>query len=502
MPLHPVDIAGEMINLLLRWKTNINLQNASKQTALHLCSENDSAPALLALLTAKPLPDCNIQDLNGNSPVHIMANNWHLHTYKKLGRYSSLRRLDELNANVFLTNTQGDTPLHLAAASKSPGSFMRDLLVRAKLQMDKCPELDLNVRNIHRRTILQNAMESGDQSIMDMLLKDEKIDVDAKGSYDGHPLKWAVQRNLNGTVKEILAHSTANINVTCRYKNTALHDAAMGNNIDLIRILLEYHADATLLNIHHRTALVEAAKHNSFQALQILLQEQQRINAANNIEWNTDHNTWALLWAAQGGVRCLELLFEYYGYQINILGPRPTEDPQPGEEIDTQYGERLTPLHHAVIQMSPLSVKFLLERKANVNQLTSSGLSSLDIALQMSAPQIIDELIKYNALSSMPWDMDLLSFKWRQKDWYMKLQWQLTASERWHLAKENKAGAAWSRTTRCMTRLQTITQGSSDTPYIKVAIPELGDSPVKRIKFHIRSHDQGRRHFLNLSMST
>jgi ankyrin repeat protein len=473
--IYPDTTTSEMVSLLLQWKTNVNAQDSLNRTALHLCFVT-SPKSLIALTATTPAPNFNLQDNNGNSPIHLAAQSLHKSAFEELGPRSPMKHLTELDVNVFLANNNGDTPLHIAASYQNREG-MSDLLARAGVQQLQNPEYNLNVKNSNRQIILELAFESNHQPMVDLLLQNEGIDVDAQGANGGHALKWAAIKGMYETAKVIMKRSVTNLNTAECYGYTALHDAAIHNSLEVTKSLLQYHADIMLLNCESKMPLLEAAQHGSFEVLERLLREQERLNAIANMDWTTYANNKAILLATQSGdLKCLELLMKPYGHQLN----------------ERNSDEGSTPLHYSVLRRSLPIVKFLLARGADPNLLTTHGKTALDLALDVGEGQIIEALLEHNALSGLPWEMSLLTKKWISESWYPTLQWQLTASKRWDMAKCNKARTTWARITRCMTAPAEVSEKTPDKPYLEIAIPQGGQSPVRRIRFQIRSHDQGK----------
>lgn len=73
-----------LLNILIKYQPDniINLQNGDGETVLHLATYNSCVPVLKYLMKAKADP--SIQDVNGNTPLHISISEINTHSFQIL----------------------------------------------------------------------------------------------------------------------------------------------------------------------------------------------------------------------------------------------------------------------------------------------------------------------------------------------------------------------------------------------------------------------------------
>jgi ankyrin repeat protein len=153
---------------------------------------------------------------------------------------------------------------------------------------------------------------------------------------------------------------------TTRNGMTALHYAAQAGHLDVVAILLRYHADVNALDNGGRTALLEACHGGPWKSEP----------AEEIIQLLLDHNAQIDLFqaAAMGRTGLIE----------SIL------DRDPGL-IDSPDKRGRTALFHAARNNRLAAVKLLVERGADVNRSDAVGIA----ALHRTSQECSDELIQY-----------------------------------------------------------------------------------------------------------
>lgn len=93
---------------------------------------------------------------------------------------------------------------------------------------------------VHKgRTPLHNAVKSGEFEIVDILLKMEQIEVNAKDKNDLTPLHFAVQLKDTRIMSALCAHPSIEINAEDMNGRTPLHYAVKSGFHENVRLLLE-----------------------------------------------------------------------------------------------------------------------------------------------------------------------------------------------------------------------------------------------------------------------
>jgi serine/threonine-protein phosphatase 6 regulatory ankyrin repeat subunit B len=169
------------------------------------------------------------------------------------------------------------------------------------------------------------------------------------------------------TDADILLKKNANLaRATTRNGMTALHYAAQAGHLDVVDILLRYHADVNALDNRGRTALVEACHAGPWKSEP----------AEEIIQLLLDHNAQIDLFqaAAMGRIGLIE----------SILA-------RDGSLIDSPDDRGKTALFHAARNNRFAAVKLLVKRGADVNRSDAVGIA----ALHRTSQQCSDELIQY-----------------------------------------------------------------------------------------------------------
>jgi|GEM_PF-579352 len=240
-PLHGAASSGsaEAVNLLLKYGADVTLTNLQRRTALMFAPKDSPAAKVLAahpcaskatsfapsgiegarkitppyrtgLLERlgvgglKPVPEANVKDENGMTPVHHAAN--------------SARKLKELIAkggNPNIRDNKGMTPLFHAVRAGSADA------VKELLDAFANPGL----QDIDRVTALHIASAGGKLEIVRLLL-DRK----------------------------------APVNACSRTSTTPLHEAVSHNHVETVKLLLKYGADPTIKDTGYGTPLQVAQR--------------------------------------------------------------------------------------------------------------------------------------------------------------------------------------------------------------------------------------------------
>ena len=147
---------------------------------------------------------------------------------------------------------------------------------------------------------------------------------------------------------------------------TALHFAARAGNIDVVDVLLRFHADVNALDNRGRSALLEASHGGPWKFEP----------AENIIQLLLDHDAQIDLFqaAAMGRTRLIESILD-----------------RDSSVLDDTDAQGKTALFHAAHNNRLAAVKLLVERGADVNRSDAVGTA----ALHRTSGQCSDELIQY-----------------------------------------------------------------------------------------------------------
>lgn len=174
-------------------------------------------------------------------------------------------------------NTRGDNATTiLMIAAQNNNAKLVEILLHAKA--------DPNATSISGHTALMDSAEQTSPAVTQALI-DHKADVNAVSLF-GTPLSFAAkkvssstdhitQQRINQTIK-ILLQNGANPNISTPHGGTPLSAACGANNINTVKLLLQYNIDTK--NPHNQYALIAAAKAGNLEIFKILLQKGFTIN--------------------------------------------------------------------------------------------------------------------------------------------------------------------------------------------------------------------------------
>jgi len=133
--------------------------------------------------------------------------------------------------------------------------------------------LDINMRNGENRTALQLATHAGHEKIVELLLRDEAIDLQCSDKKNNAVLLLAIRFNHENICEQLFRHQEKNFNVTDNQKRTALQWAARLDKVHRVRMLLDFPTiDVNAGDRLHRTALHYAAHFGRLKLVRILLE--------------------------------------------------------------------------------------------------------------------------------------------------------------------------------------------------------------------------------------
>ncbi len=219
-----------------------------------------------------------------SNPLHFAASN---------GSVNAAKILIENGADINITNSFDDTPLHIAAGMMP--HYNCDLRITkygdgsfevAKLLIDS--QADLNIKNFRGMSPVHNAALNGRFDIIKILIE-HGVDVNIGNNECGTPFVLCGNiynikpiNNLNSTlIARYLVNKGANINATTKDKKTAIHMAAFSGNVDHIKYLIELGLNINAQDENGDTPLHEAAFYCQHDTVKILLQNGAQVHIKN-----------------------------------------------------------------------------------------------------------------------------------------------------------------------------------------------------------------------------
>ena len=133
-----------MIVEMKAYKYNINKVNPGHQILLHLASTKENIK-FIQVLIQQPKCDLNIQDIGGDTALHIAA----CSEFKSAEKVSCMLECGRCNPNII--NKQGYTPLHKATVNGRYDSV--EILLRSTKCNPNIKDLQGNTALIYEHTL-------------------------------------------------------------------------------------------------------------------------------------------------------------------------------------------------------------------------------------------------------------------------------------------------------------------------------------------------------------
>ncbi|KAK6183473.1 hypothetical protein SNE40_010949 [Patella caerulea] len=358
----------EIVHILLdNPKLEVNTVNFQKETALTI-AVRVRRRELLPLLIARGA-DPNHVDCTGFTPlIHAV-----LEEDDKL-----LRLLLELGADVNKIDNRGETPLHFAVHNGIE-------LLKYMIQNGA----DINVTSRYERnTPLMEAMVTRKKEIVQMLLDNPKLDVNATNFRKETALTIAVRVRRRELLPLLIARGADSNHVDCTGFTPLIH-AVLEEDDKLLRLLLELGADVNKIDNRGETPL-HFAVHNELSCIvKVLLENGADPNAVAGDSFILS----PLLIATDSGsddmLDVLKLLLDN-GADVNITNE-----------------QGYAPIHNAAWNGLLPSLNLLLDHGSPHDGLTFDKNTPLTLAAHGKHPDVIDRLLPLNCdLNNKDKDLD------------------------------------------------------------------------------------------------
>lgn len=226
---------SKILQLLLNYNASCNVQDSQGNTPLHLAIEKKSLNCCKVLLNYKNL-EVNLVNEEKNTPLHLAA---------QYGLEDVVDRLLELEADCNASNASGNTPLHLAA--KGSCSDDKNTPWDSAKKGTNYPQVvallmshnaDCNAKNSSEETPLHRVIIGGDFNSFQEIMKYEDIDVKSPRTDGFTPLHCATKRDNVEIIKQLLSRG-ADCNAKSELNDTPLHLAVTKGNLSCCEELLK-----------------------------------------------------------------------------------------------------------------------------------------------------------------------------------------------------------------------------------------------------------------------
>ena len=268
--------------------TNIYSKDRSGETVLHIAVKYNTKKEIVQYILEKSSL-INTVNTEGDTPLHIAVN----FDNEVLGGI-----LIEKNANIFILNDKGFSPLSLAielggkrgtwffnkktltakdengntsvhiASQKGYANVIKDMVNNGS---------DINATNKNNETPLFSALKGDSYHVIKVLLSfaENQIMYISKRDFLGNsPLHICVKEKAYNSAKLLLSvanGNTAFVNLSNQAGNTALHEAATFGDVAFIKLFLAYNANINSQDNTGKSPLSRAILSSRIEATQLLL---------------------------------------------------------------------------------------------------------------------------------------------------------------------------------------------------------------------------------------
>ncbi len=343
-----LNVGASTFSVLINGGADVNARNKEGVTPLAIAVQKNDLETVKLLTSAGA--DIHTQDTNGDSPLSIA-----------LAGSSEMLEAVVNEANAGFTDSNGNTPLHLALLCDAP---------LAKIQYIISLMKDVNTRNKDGNSALFLAILKNRQKVGELLLA-KNADIFSTNTNNNSPLRLALK--YGGTVQDWLITSKT-IKSKDGTGNTVLHYAAEWQYKDAINSLVMKGADIGAKNANGETALFSAVKTNNPSVIQTVVDCGADIQARDNLGSTAMHT--AVRWDAPASIDKLLSL---------------------GINVNAQNTSGKSPLAEAVVAGKFDIAKKLLASGADPNVCDSNGVTVLMDAIRGCSKDSVQLLLKYGA---------------------------------------------------------------------------------------------------------
>jgi ankyrin repeat protein len=202
--------------------------------------------------------DLEAKDVVGHTAAHLAC---------RSGDAAVLDILLEAKASVNARDNEGKTLLHMAAVGADEACIRRI----AELAGAAGPNVSLQTRDAKNLTALNLAVMENKLSSVQLLLELKALVLPANDSE--HPFLTAAYAGHVTIAQYLLASEKLSVNLTDRDKETALHWAALGGRLEMVKFLLNEQADVNARDFDKRPPLMLAAKQGHLTVVKWLVEE-------------------------------------------------------------------------------------------------------------------------------------------------------------------------------------------------------------------------------------
>ncbi|KAL5591313.1 hypothetical protein FOVSG1_010202 [Fusarium oxysporum f. sp. vasinfectum] len=324
--------------------------------------------------------EINAQDSTGKTALHVAIEH---------GLDVEAQTLIQNEADIGIGDNEGQQPLYHACVEGNT-ELVKLLLSKSAI---------VNAASSNGDTPLAAACRNGHTEIVNILL-DAKANTKTSDKEKWAPLHWASWENHGEIVKRLLDEDTSSINAIEMNENwTPLNAAAYRGHEEVVSLLLEKNADLYTPDSSNWTPLLTATRMQHPEIVRTILRHRtgwkkdylEIRDSGRNTPLHVASDKGYYEIASQlisAGANCnatdsqgmtpLHLAsFHNHSKIVALLLP---ETPVPVVDVDAKANDGRTSLHLASLQGNELIVKALLQGKASIDATDNSGMTPLHLA--------------------------------------------------------------------------------------------------------------------------
>ena len=340
----PFEIVKRMIERIKYESTSdelikvFNRFDSYKQTVLNIAIDNNYLRIIDYILKEyNALNITNIEDKNGNLPIHYVA---------KSGSTDVLKILLQNNAFSFKTNSDKKNPLHIAAANNKH-KFIRDYLEFEKTYASNNSNYIPSVKILDndKHSPLFQAIKSGHTKCVELLVSSnmDEIDLSSQDINGNTIYHLCAKFNNHDSLSYLLNRKDLRfldpIYIKNNHEDTPLHVAAKHENLEIIKLISQKLYDGftsaesylTLKNKHGKTFFHISCAVGCYNIIEYVLKDLKMIFFVG-IQDNDD-NTGLHLASKYGHLHIVNILLEY-GADMSLKN----KDNNNALELSCRYG--------------------------------------------------------------------------------------------------------------------------------------------------------------------
>ncbi|MFC2156852.1 ankyrin repeat domain-containing protein [Acidobacteriota bacterium] len=311
--------------------------------------KNENTPKVKALID-KDASQLNIKDEAGNTPLHHAV---------IIGSTSIIEFLLSKGADIDAQNTRLNTPIHDAIQNKKEN--ISALLIERGA--------DLSKTNINEQTPLHKAASLNQKGTGKLLIA-KGAAIDPVDRYGRTPFLLVARQTGDVKFGKLLLDKGADINIKDKDNQMALNLAAWRGFTDFTDFLLDNGAEYDTTQGGARWMLIHSVRYGSIRLFKVVLERENGLLSDDSIKRNIMHTA-----ITGGSVEIINLLLSK-NFLLNNNA--------------NSYG--WTPSHYAAQNGHAGMIRFLAEKKFNIDQRTLSGKSAYNIAEENNQDEVLQTI--------------------------------------------------------------------------------------------------------------